>query len=156
MKLTQVEIDRDETKYLLGEHVSTEKELYSQANEVVYKLGSSKDENKLLHSKLEQLRYVMNTNRKAVGTYAHETINSFDQMKREEVEAHAGNELLVDSLVHNIQKEKEIVTDLIEETVKPELEKFEKDQVRNQIKAENTIFDAIFTLLNGLGCLKWN
>lgn len=148
MKLAQVEIDRDETKYLLNEHVSTEKELYSQANEVVSRLDSSKEENKLLQNKLGQLRCVMNTNRKAVGEYAQETITSLDQMTREEIEARAGNELLVDSLVQSVQKEKEIVSVLIGETVKPELEKFEKDQVRNQIKVENILTLLLYAALS--------
>lgn len=129
MKLTQVEIDCDETKYLLGEHVSTEKQLYSQASEVIRMFESSQQDNSLLQGKVGQLRDVLRVNQNTVGSYAHETIKSMDQMTREEIEAHAGNEVLVDSLMQSIQKEKEIVNGLIEDRIKPDLEKFENDQV---------------------------
>lgn len=130
MKLNQVEIDCDETKFLLQEHVSTERLLYSQATEVVQLLHSSHNENSLLCKKVSELRDVMSVNEGLVNTYAQETVQSMDRMSREEIEAQAGNEVLIDSLAQSVHKEKEIVSALVDNRVKPELEKFDKGQVR--------------------------
>lgn len=129
IKLARAETDCEETKYLLEEHAATERLLYSQATEVMRMLESSQNDNSVLAKKVSDLRDVMSVNRSAVDTYAQETVQSMDQMSREEIEAQAGNEVLVDSLVQSVQKEKEIVSELVDHRVKPELNKFEKAQV---------------------------
>lgn len=129
MRLNEVEVDCDETKYLLDEHVNNERQLYSQANEVMQKLETSKRDASALISKVDKLREVMNVNQSAVHSYANQTVQSMDQMSREEIEAQAGNELLVDSLVQSVNKEKTIVTELVENQVKPELNRFDQEQV---------------------------
>lgn len=130
VKLNQVEVDCDETKYLLNEHVIVEQQLFDQASEVVRLYEASQEDNGALKGKVSQLRGLVSANRDTVDEYASTTIRSMEQMSRDEVEVRAGNELLVDSLVNSVHTESKLVVDLIDDRVRPELQQIAQNQVR--------------------------
>ncbi len=118
-----------EYRYLLDEHVSTEKQLYAQAQTVLQSYDSSQSDNRTLHEKLNEIRNVMHTNRDLVRSYASQTIDGMENMDKDERECHASNELMIEQLKESVQRGKHIVADLIDARLRPQLHQFEQKQV---------------------------
>ena len=129
VKLAKTEVERNETKYLLDEHVNTEKQLLSQASDVVRKFEAAHGENCALQGKIDEMRDVMGSNREVVDSYAEDTAVKMDEMRQNEVEVRAGNELLVDSLGNGLQAGKKLVADLVDTKVRTQLHRVEQTQV---------------------------
>ena len=129
VKLAKTEVERSETKYLLDEHVNTEKQLLSQASDVVRKFEVAHGENCALQGKIDEMRDVMGSNREVVDSYAEDTAVKMDEMRQNEVEVRAGNELLVDSLGNGLQAGKKLVADLVDTKVRTQLHRVEQTQV---------------------------
>lgn len=130
LRLAHTETARDETAYLLGEHVSTEKRLWEQATTVCGMYDTASAELADLQTKLDALRACMTANRDAVDSYAHDTVDGMERMRNDEIDIRAENELLVDTLTHSIHASKSHVNTLIDERLRPELTSLANKQVR--------------------------